>query len=95
MSDTQDELVEELRARNEQLERALESRIVIEQAKGVLAERFRVSCVDAFDLMRRASRSNRVRGVNFSLPTNAQFMGWSDPARIVVSKPTFVVGGKR
>ena len=32
----------------------------------------------------------RVRGVNFWLPTNAQFMGWSDPARIVVAKPTFL-----
>jgi hypothetical protein len=33
----------------------------------------------------------RVRGVSFRLPTNAQFMAWSDPARIVVSKPTFTV----
>ena len=33
----------------------------------------------------------RVRGLSFQLPTNAQFMGWSDPARIVVAKPTFVV----
>ena len=33
----------------------------------------------------------RVRGVNFSLPTNAQFMGWSEPARLVVAKPTFSV----
>jgi hypothetical protein len=36
----------------------------------------------------------RVRGFNYSLPTNAQQMSWSDPARIVVAKPTFtVVGG--
>jgi hypothetical protein len=34
----------------------------------------------------------RVRGVGFHLPTNAQFMGWSDPARIVVAKPTYRVG---
>lgn len=34
----------------------------------------------------------RVRGVSFRLPTNAQFMGWSDPVRIVVAKPTFRVG---
>lgn len=33
----------------------------------------------------------RVRGISYNLPTNAQFMGWSDPARIVVSKPTFAV----
>ena len=37
----------------------------------------------------------RVRGVSFTLPTGAQFMGWSDPARIVVAKPTFRVGGGR
>ena len=33
----------------------------------------------------------RVRGVSFNLPTSAQFMAWSDPARLVVSKPTFRV----
>src|SRR5918994_2844695 len=33
----------------------------------------------------------RVRGIDFTLPTSAQFMGWSEPARIVVSKPTFSV----
>jgi hypothetical protein len=36
----------------------------------------------------------RVRGVSFHLPTNAQYMGWSDPARIVVARPTFRVGGR-
>jgi hypothetical protein len=36
----------------------------------------------------------RVRGFDYSLPTNAQQMSWSDAARIVVAKPTFqVVGG--
>ena len=33
----------------------------------------------------------RVRGVSFSLPTDAQYMSWSDPTRIVMSKPTFSV----
>ena len=33
----------------------------------------------------------RVRGVSFRLPTNAQFMSWSEPARLVVSRPTFSV----
>jgi hypothetical protein len=37
----------------------------------------------------------RVRGISFHLPTNAQWMGWSDPARIVVARPTFKVGGRR
>jgi len=36
----------------------------------------------------------RVRGISFHLPTNAQYMGWSDPARIVVARPTYRVGGR-
>ena len=36
----------------------------------------------------------RVRGFNYSLPSGAQQMSWSDPAKIVVAKPKFrVVGG--
>ena len=48
-------------ARNRQLEHALESRVVIEQAKGVLAERYALPVDDAFGLLRRAARSQRVR----------------------------------
>ena len=33
----------------------------------------------------------RVRGFAFSLPTGSQQMSWSDPARIVVTKPTFKI----
>lgn len=33
----------------------------------------------------------RVRGINYSLPTGAQQMSWSDPAKIIVSKPRFRV----
>lgn len=36
----------------------------------------------------------RVRGVNFGLPQSAQFMGWSEPTRLVVAKPTFTVASK-
>lgn len=54
-------LVDQLRTQNAQLERALASRVVIEQAKGVLAERYQLSCEDAFALLRRAARSNRLR----------------------------------
>ncbi|MFL5954470.1 MAG: ANTAR domain-containing protein [Gaiellaceae bacterium] len=50
----------QLRERAEQLETALESRIVIEQAKGILAERYRVGVDGAFDVLRRASRTSRV-----------------------------------
>jgi hypothetical protein len=36
----------------------------------------------------------RVRGFNYTLPTGAQQMSWSDAAKIVVAKPKFkVVGG--
>jgi AmiR/NasT family two-component response regulator len=52
--------LEELRRRTAQLEHALASRIVIEQAKGVLAERWGVTVDEAFDRLRRAARSNRM-----------------------------------
>lgn len=39
-----------------QLERALKTRIVVEQAKGVLAERFRVRPDEAYELLRGTAR---------------------------------------
>ena len=33
----------------------------------------------------------RVRGFDYSLPTGSQQMSWSDPAKLVVAKPTFRV----
>ena len=54
-------LVDSLRERNLQLERALESRIVIEQAKGVLVERLSLDPDEAFEILRRAARSQRQR----------------------------------
>ena len=51
--------VTELQARVEQLQTALESRIVVEQAKGVLVERFDLTVDDAFLLLRYAARSSR------------------------------------
>ena len=41
------------------LQRALESRVAIEQAKGILAERFQLSIDDAFNLLRDAARASR------------------------------------
>jgi AmiR/NasT family two-component response regulator len=54
-------LVASLTERNRQLERALESRIVIEQAKGVLAERLALAPDEAFEVIRRAARTHRLR----------------------------------
>jgi AmiR/NasT family two-component response regulator len=50
-----------LRERVSQLEAALESRVVIEQAKGILAARLDRPVEAAFELLRRAVRSHRVR----------------------------------
>lgn len=51
--------LDQLRVKVAQLEQALSSRIIIEQAKGVLAERLATSVDDAFQLLRRSARSNR------------------------------------
>jgi AmiR/NasT family two-component response regulator len=54
------EVVIALADENANLQRALDTRIVIEQAKGVLAERFDVDVHQAFRVMRLAARSNRI-----------------------------------
>jgi AmiR/NasT family two-component response regulator len=46
--------------RTEQLQGALESRTVIEQAKGVTAARRNVPVDDAFELIRRHARTHQV-----------------------------------
>ena len=47
--------------RRAQLEHALQSRIAIEQAKGVIAERYGLDPEGAFDLIRRAARTHRMK----------------------------------
>ena|SRR3982751_974279 len=47
--------------RRAQLEQALQSRVAIEQAKGVLAERYGLEFDVAFDVIRRTARSNRMK----------------------------------
>ncbi len=54
------ELTTILARRCAQLQEALETRVVIEQAKGMLAERFHLEPDRAFDVLRRSARSNRV-----------------------------------
>jgi hypothetical protein len=47
--------------RRAQLEQALQSRVAIEQAKGVLAERYQLGLDEAFEIIRRGARSNRMK----------------------------------
>jgi ANTAR domain len=60
--------------RSAHLQRALSSRIVIEQAKGVLAERFGLDVEEAFSLLRRAARSRglRIRAVAESVVSSRE-----------------------
>jgi ANTAR domain len=53
--------VTRLRASVRQLEHALVSRVVVEQAIGVLSERWRVAPRDAFEQLRRVTRSHGLR----------------------------------
>jgi hypothetical protein len=52
---------EALQERVAQLQHALDSRIVVEQAKGMLAERYGISPGEAFELIRLAARSNQLK----------------------------------
>ena len=55
------DVTEFLLERTIQLQTALETRIVIEQAKGILAERLGIEVEEAFDVLRAAARSNSVK----------------------------------
>jgi AmiR/NasT family two-component response regulator len=47
--------------RRAQLEHALQSRLAIEQAKGIVAERYGLSLEEAFRLIRRVARTHRMK----------------------------------
>ena len=59
-ADGADEVIR-LRASVRQLEHALSSRVIVEQAIGVLSERWRVVPRDAFEQLRRVTRSHGLR----------------------------------
>jgi GAF domain-containing protein len=54
----QERVLRERTLLTEQLQAALTSRVLIEQAKGMLAEYLNISVDDAFDLLRRYARSH-------------------------------------
>jgi GAF domain-containing protein len=56
----QERAMRELSVARQQLQRALDSRVVIEQAKGVVAQQRGVDMGAAFDLIRGYARSNRL-----------------------------------
>jgi AmiR/NasT family two-component response regulator len=58
-ADAQERRVGELQATVSQLQAALDSRVAIERAVGMLAERFRIPLPDAFELLRSAARNSR------------------------------------
>jgi AmiR/NasT family two-component response regulator len=47
--------------RSSQLQEALDSRVVIAQAMGILAERYGLGVDEAFEVLRRAARANRIK----------------------------------
>lgn len=57
----QERAVSEAERRAGQLQQALDSRVMIEQAKGMLAERQQIPPGDAFERLRRHARSNNMK----------------------------------
>ena len=57
----QERALREAKVLADQLQRALNSRVIIEQAKGVLAERTQVNLDDAFNMLRSYARNNNRR----------------------------------
>jgi AmiR/NasT family two-component response regulator len=58
-ADSQERKVRELQTTVSQLQAALDSRVVIERAVGMLAERLNLVSKDAFELLRSAARTSR------------------------------------
>jgi len=58
---TEREELAALREERDQLRTALASRVVLEQAKGVLAERHNLTMADAFVVLRAAARNTRTK----------------------------------
>ena len=70
---------------NEQLQTALTSRVVVEQAKGVLAQHHGLSMDAAFDRLRRYSRNHNLRLAEVARQLTT---GELNPATISTPAPT-------
>ena len=79
--------VSDLQATIGQLQSALRSRVVIERAIGMLAERFDLSIADAFELLRSAARDSR-REVRELAEELTEARGWT-PDEIVNARRRF------
>jgi GAF domain-containing protein len=74
----QERAIREARLLTDQLQIALNNRIVIEQAKGVLAERGGLEMESAFEVLRRYSRSNNRKLAEVALDLIEQRISTSD-----------------
>jgi GAF domain-containing protein len=76
----QHRLSEDRRVLNQQLQHALNSRVVVEQGKGVLSTRLRVSTEEAFEMMRRRARatSRRISDVADEIRRHGPNTDWED-----------------
>ena len=86
-ADGQARKVDELQTTIAQLQSALDSRVVIERAIGMLAERFDLTIADAFELLRFAARNSR-RGVRALAEELTESRGWT-PDEIVDARRRF------
>jgi hypothetical protein len=79
--------VGELEETLSQLQSALDSRVAIERAVGMLAERFDLAMLDAFELLRSAARNSR-REVRKLAAELTESRGWT-PDEIIDARRRF------
>ncbi|MEO8095921.1 MAG: GAF and ANTAR domain-containing protein [Pseudolysinimonas sp.] len=80
----QDQAARDAAARETHLQHALDSRVVIEQAKGMLAERGNLDMSSAFDRLRRHARSHQRRLTDVAADLVA---GRISPASVLATAP--------
>jgi AmiR/NasT family two-component response regulator len=66
---------------NEQLSAALTSRVVIEQAKGVIAERAGIDLAEAFSRLRRYARNRNLRLTDVAIVGSLDPQAWAPERR--------------